>query len=110
MKDHRTLAEGWEASSLWKTDPNRRKTVYDGKLDYADFGAWQQFASCLATAMKLIEGQAYYPEVKRVAESDGKFTITYPELGAFKDDGSVEGKRVSAESLDSDSKIHMKSY
>ena len=55
-------------------------------------------------AMKLIEGQAYFPEVKRVTSQDGKYSETFPELGAVKDDGTENGKVPYWGSLDRDIK------
>lgn len=93
------LGEGWEANPQWKSDPKRSKNVYQGKLDHKDFNQWHQFASCLSMAMKLIEGQAYYPAIKRTTDDDAKITITYPELGAIKDDGTLGGKMSYPDSL-----------
>ena len=43
-------------------------------------------------AMKLIEGQANFPEIKRVSDESGKYSETFPDLGAVKDDGTVDGR------------------
>jgi len=49
--------------------------------------------------MKLLEGQAYAPEIKRNSDFSGKISETFPELGAIRDDGSIDGKNTFGGSL-----------
>ena len=63
-------------------------------------GVWTDFASCLVNAMRLIEGQAYAPEIKRDSWDKGKFNLVYPEMGSILDDGTESGKAKDRKPLD----------
>ena len=51
------IASGWEANHQWKLDATRKKSLPDGHLDSTEFGVWKDFSTCLANAMRLLEGQ-----------------------------------------------------
>ena len=94
------IVSGWESNHQWNYQSGRAKSQPDGHLDPTDMGVWTDFASCLANAMRLIEGQAYAPEIKRDSWDKGKFNLVYPEMGSILDDGTESGKAKDRKPLD----------
>ena len=105
MPDHNgPLAEGWQANGKWKADGlagRHKPNVPDGQIDPTDFGKWFNFANCMKNAMQILEGQAYFPEVRvdKQVMRVGYTAQSYPELKPHRDDGSATGEEQSDDNV-----------
>ena len=105
VRDHQgPLGEGWAANPKWKdtTLTGRVKTgVATGDIDPNDFGDWYKFAKCMKSALEILEGQAYYPEIKidKVMLKTGYVATSYPENKPWKDDGTENGLEMSDDDI-----------
>ena len=98
VADHNgPLAEGFVGNEKWRADGlvgRHKPNVANGAIDPADFGEWFDFANCMKSAMQILEGQAYFPEimVEKISQKQGYFATSYPERKPYSDNGSARGK------------------
>lgn len=99
VPDHNgPLGEGWEANEKYREDSDRHQPgLKNGDISSDDFGKWSKFTDCMKNVMKILEGQAYFPEilVEKIPQRVGYSAVSHPDLKPHEDSGDKLGKEIS---------------